>query len=542
MTRFLPCLLAITAVSFLLSPAAKAQSSLYTAWDNLPDLLNIGVDDGEEFTVSVTGTSNPGEDFFVDFTVRSTNPGRGYRFYFGPSTTFLLGPEVDTTGFIGTLMYTADGSETDMGFTLADRFDENGREDDTIFDLTNFSGSAPNSGPPVRDATPIIDLNVLISTSVSGYSMVTGVRQGSFHHFRNLLDPLWARQQSNRLGQGSFSDGDPGSAGNVTDPAANGSLVSVFDSLINGVEQPVGMTVMPQTDSPWRGFVLSSGSHFDQDTGLNNPGQSGESWSGAAGLERILNPHLLVGVAISGGDSSSDVGNLADIEVEGVAGHLYGTLLKDGFYVDTRYSLGALEADATRLAAPGVTGRSSADSLNHAVYFETGRQVQVGQWTTGPYAGLDYISGRIDAFSEQGAGRFNLLVAEQDYDSLVGEIGWEIAREKSHQWGTLASKLRAGWNHEFLDGIGGNAGFGYETSPVGRLIGGNFVSRGTPLTGSFAIEEPGDDYLGLGVGLAAEVAEAGLFESCRIGLNYESQLFREDFFEHYLSGQITFRF
>lgn len=540
MTRFFPCLLVIMALSALLSPAAKAQSSLYTAWDDLPDLLNIGVDDGDQFTVSVSGTSNPGEGFFVDFTVRSTNPGRGYQFYFGPSTTFLLGPEVDTTGFIGTLMYTADGSETDMGFTLADRFDENSNEDDTIFDLTNFSSSSSDivetSG---TGNVPIFDLNVLISTSTGGYAMVSGVRQGTFHHFRHLIDALWARQQSNRLGNVTFSDSNPVATSGT---GSGGSFADVFDSLRNGVEQPVGMTVLPPTDSPWRGFVLSSGTSFDQESGLNNPGQSGESWSGAAGLERVLNPHLLIGAAISGGDSDSDVANLATIEVEGVAGHLYGTYQSEGFYVDARYAIGSLDADASRFAAPGLTARSSTDSLNHAVYFETGRQVQVGQWTTGPYLGLDYLSGEIDAFAENGAGRFNLLVNEQNYDSLVGKIGWELSRQQTRQWGTLASKVRAGWNHEFLDGVGGNAGFGYETSPVGRLIGGNFVPRGTPLTGSFAIEEPGDDYLALGVGLAAEVTEAGLFESCRIGLNYESQLFREDFFEHYLSGQITFRF
>lgn len=540
MSRFLNTLFLTFALLAVTGPSARAQSSLYTAWDALPDLFNIGVDDGDVFSVSVNGTSNPGEAFFVDFTVHKAKPGYGYQFYFGPSTTFNLGPEIDTTGFIGTLMYLADGSETDMGFLLQDRFDESGDEDDTVFDLTNFSASSSDiletSG---TGNVPIFDLNVLISTSTGGYAVVSGVRQGTFHHFRHLIDALWARQQSNRLGNVTFSDSNPVATSGT---GSGGSFADVFDSLRNGVEQPVGVTVLPPTDSPWRGFVLSSGTGFDQESGLNNPGQSGESWTGAAGLERILNPHLLIGAAISGGDSDSDVANLATIEVEGVAGHLYGTYLSDGFYVDARYAIGSLDADASRFAAPGLTARSSTDSLNHAVYFETGRQVQVGQWTTGPYLGLDYLSGEIDAFAENGAGRFNLLVNEQNYDSLVGKIGWELSRQQTRQWGTLASKVRAGWNHEFLDGVGGNAGFGYETSPVGRLVGGNFVSTGRALTGSFALEEPGDDYLALGVGLVAEVAEAGLFESCRIGLNYESQLFREDFFEHYLSGQITFRY
>jgi hypothetical protein len=81
---------------FSFGPPAKARNSLCRAWDNLPDLVEIDVDDGDEFSVSVSGTSNPGESCFVDLWVNSTRAGRGYRFYFGPSTTLIFGPDIDT--------------------------------------------------------------------------------------------------------------------------------------------------------------------------------------------------------------------------------------------------------------------------------------------------------------------------------------------------------------------------------------------------------------------------------------------------------------
>lgn len=117
-----------------------------------------------------------------------------------------------------------------------------------------------------------------------------------------------------------------------------------------------------------------------------------------------------------------------------------------------------------------------------------------------------------------------------------------MTREDATGWGALTSKIRVGWNHEFLDGVGGQADFAFENSPVSRVVGGQLVSQAAGSTGVFRVDEPGNDYLALGLGLNADLFSPDPFEAGRISLNYESQLFRSDFVEHYFSGAVTFEF
>lgn len=338
------------------------------AWSQQADFLNVTLGDGQDFTFRMLGSANAGDQFFVDLTVHETPAGFGYSFYFGPSTTFFLSPEDDATGFIGTLLYEADGSESDLQFTLQDRFQEGGPVVQTRFDLTNFRCTL-TGGHGSEEGGLVVDLNALLSASTSGYAMVGGGRQSNFYVFRQLLNSVWVRQQSNRQARVNFSDSNPGVGGGATasfggasgGAGETGSTASFFSTLVNGREEYAGMSVASPLDSggaDWRGFVMGAGSSYDQDAGANNPGISGRSWSGTAGFERILNPHLLLGFAITGGGGRSDVPGVTDIETDGVVGSGYLSVLKEGLHFDLRYALGALDIDMTRNAAAGVIGRA----------------------------------------------------------------------------------------------------------------------------------------------------------------------------------------
>jgi uncharacterized protein with beta-barrel porin domain len=47
----------------------------------------------------------------------------------------------------------------------------------------------------------------------------------------------------------------------------------------------------------------------------------------------------------------------------------------------------------------------------------------MGAFKLGPIASLEYYSGSVDAFTETGAGLWNLDVAEQSADTLLASVG-----------------------------------------------------------------------------------------------------------------------
>lgn len=189
----------------------------------------------------------------MDLTVSGTNRD-GYSFYFGPSVSFSLPPEDDTIGFIGTLLYVADGSETDLQFVLEDDFDEGGGNDDTIFGLTDFRCTIDPGG----FTGTLIDFNVLQSAGTSGYAVVSGARQATFYVFRNFIDALRARQRNNRTGQLNYSDSGTASSG-----AADTTLAEATGALFFGQEQAASKLIIKDVEySTWRLFTSGNRCFF----------------------------------------------------------------------------------------------------------------------------------------------------------------------------------------------------------------------------------------------------------------------------------------
>jgi outer membrane autotransporter protein len=96
-----------------------------------------------------------------------------------------------------------------------------------------------------------------------------------------------------------------------------------------------------------------------------------------------------------------------------------------------------------------------------------------------PFAGLQYVYARQNAFSETGAGAMGLDVAGIDTHSLRSFLGGRLLMESSiGRFGmTMTPEIRGSWMHEFLDttsvvnaqfaGVGG-AGFTANGLNLGR--------------------------------------------------------------------------
>ena len=96
--------------------------------------------------------------------------------------------------------------------------------------------------------------------------------------------------------------------------------------------------------------------------------------------------------------------------------------------------------------------------MHGGYWFNTG-----GNVLHGPFAKLTYQEVDVDAFSEIGGTATALRYGEQNRESIVTSLGWQV----QGQWGMVRPFARVTWEHEFEDGRPV-----VSASPVG--IGGSF--------------------------------------------------------------------
>jgi len=169
------------------------------------------------------------------------------------------------------------------------------------------------------------------------------------------------------------------------------------------------------------------------------------------------------------------------------------------------------------------TARSNQNGGQFNAALNFGYDWEIGGFTLGPIAGVQYSYVGIASFTEDGADSLDLRVGQQNASSLRTTFGGRIA----YSWNvtesiTLIPEVRMFWQHEFLnnprtissslDG-GAGPGFGYETSTPAR----DSVFAGAGLTSQF-----GPNW------------NAFFF--------YNADFGRNDYLGHYISGGVGIKF
>ncbi len=77
------------------------------------------------------------------------------------------------------------------------------------------------------------------------------------------------------------------------------------------------------------------------------------------------------------------------------------------------------------------------------------RQGDTIRWSL--YGRGEFMNARLGAYTESGAGRYNLRFDERGIDSLTGTIGGRVEFTGETGFATVTPRLRAEWNHEFAD-------------------------------------------------------------------------------------------
>ncbi len=226
----------------------------------------------------------------------------------------------------------------------------------------------------------------------------------------------------------------------------------------------------------WEFWVAGEGTSVDTELSGAASGVDSRFASATVGLDFLITSDLIAGVSWShlfgrGSSSISDLelendGNAIGLSLAGNWGGLNSTFL---------YSYAASKTEMERNVA-GNKASSATDVSAHILDWVVSYNFRQGHWVHGPTAGVQYINGRSDAYTEGGPAGIGLLsVADQDFSSLRFELGYNISYHQAISAGKLVPYLNAAWIYEnrktddTTAAFQGSPFFGIGGGPVGSF-------------------------------------------------------------------------
>lgn len=363
-----------------------------------------------------------------------------------------------------------------------------------------------------------------LSGSVFGSSS-----QVSVNGTTQMLGTLGQRFRSS-MNPGSGSAGSTGGGFAMSSPI--GSSAPASPIALVSYQQPdtscdAYVFISPRKVYQWRGWSMGYGLGGQADSDGNASGINYGLGGVTMGIDRFLNDSTRVGffggyvgssVSVDGMAQSTQVnsGNFGSLLTYTSGAHY--SMAMGGFQFDAYDSERTIQIGGLSRVAEG-----ESDGWQSFAYGEHGLNLALGNGRTlQPFAGLQYVYARQNAFSETGAGAMGLDVAGIDTHSLRSFLGSRLLMDSSiGRYGmTMTPEIRGSWMHEFLD----------TTSVVNAQFAGvggaGFTANGLNL---------GRDWAILGTGL--NFSKNDRFE---IGVHYDAQ-FNDRQVLHIGSGVIGYR-
>jgi uncharacterized protein YhjY with autotransporter beta-barrel domain len=309
--------------------------------------------------------------------------------------------------------------------------------------------------------------------------------------------------------------------------AANSSLSASLDEGVvigqgDGPEDPIARKVLHSRQ--WELYSTVNYGYLDLNALGSQAGVKVESWAPGIGIERHLSRGLALGFAVSLLQSWQDYsGGLGSLDLEGPALSTYLTFVRKNYWSSLLYSFGSYELDSTRnpgLGFPQAYG--STHSYTNSVQYNTGWNFRFQNNTllTGPFAGIDYLHGTVDAYSETGGGAAALRYAEQSYESLVTRVGWSASKKIKTDFASITPQVRLSYERQNLENNGTSV----------ALI-------NAPFTAAGGNQSPGQDYLAAGAGV-----NFAFNDQLSVLLSYQGQFFRSDMSAHMGALRLSYKF
>jgi uncharacterized protein YhjY with autotransporter beta-barrel domain len=281
----------------------------------------------------------------------------------------------------------------------------------------------------------------------------------------------------------------------------------------------------------WAIFANGDTSIYEQDPIGQSRGFTTEAGSGSVGIEHHLNDRFAFGSTWSYITSETDVSGVGDYDTDGWAASAYASYYNNGLWGDLLYSYGDFDITTERTASSRSSAAGETEANTHQIDLNLGYNFETQKIVHGPIFGANYLTGKTDAFTENGSGTANLIYGETGSESLTTLLGWQTTFTHAMGNGVLTTQLRAGWGHEHLNDE--------ELTSV-RLAQSPFFGVDGTEAGGFGVSSraprPSSDYIMLGVGIDYAPNEAFF-----IGIDIQTRLLRDDASEQFGSLRAGYR-
>jgi len=316
-------------------------------------------------------------------------------------------------------------------------------------------------------------------------------------------------------------------AGDGEEAAASSSLTASLDEGVvigqgDGPEDPIARKVLRSRQ--WEVYTTLNYGYVDLNALGGQAGVKVESWAPGVGIERHLSRGLALGFAVSFLQSWQDYsGGLGSLDLEGPALSTYLTFVRKNYWSSLLYSFGSYALDSTRnpgFGFPQANGNTR--TYTNSVQYNTGWNFRFQNNTllTGPFAGIDYLHGTVDAYSETGGAAAALRYDKQSYESLVIRIGWSASKKIKTDLAYITPQVRLSYERQNLENNGTSV----------SLI-------NAPFTADGGNQSPGQDYLAAGAGV-----NFAFNDQLSVLLSYQGQFFRSDMSAHLGALRLSYKF
>lgn len=313
--------------------------------------------------------------------------------------------------------------------------------------------------------------------------------------------------------------GEPGTEGEAVDA---GVIMGEGDG---NPDQPGPVGRRVPAAYQWKAFTTVNYGNIKLSPMGTQAGVQVDSWAPGIGFERQISRGLVLGFAASFLESDQGYTDGAgSLHLEGPALSAYVSFTKGGFWSSLLYSFGDYELDSTRNAGVGFPlAFGTTQTQTHAVQYNGGWNFRFmeGSLVTGPFLGLDYLHGEVDAYSETGGGLAALRYSSQTYESLVARVGWSVSKRFETSFATITPQLRLSYERQNIEDNNGT---------TVSVINAPFSTTG-------GNQAPGQDYMVLGLGVSLMFDER-----FSMMLTYQGQFFRHDLQAHFGGLRFTYRF
>ncbi|WP_395746044.1 autotransporter domain-containing protein [Prosthecobacter sp.] len=370
--------------------------------------------------------------------------------------------------------------------------------------------NAGGAGPLISwDATPI-DVN-------GGLQLALGEGQALFGGSQTVLNDVNNHLFSLRSGDGA-EDGDGDGDGSLASSMDDGVVMGQGD----GPESPAFRRV--RRSRPWQAFTTVNYGNLRLSPIGAQAGVQVDSWAPGVGLQRRLSRGLTLGFSVSFLSSRQNyTGGLGSVTLEGPALSAYAAYARKNFWGSLLYSFGDYDLDSSRNPGGGLPfAKGSTTAYTNAVQFNTGWNLRFLNNTliTGPFAGIDYLHGSIQGYSESGAGLAALSYSRQTFQSLVTRVGWSATKKIHTDWADITPQVRLSYERQNLTNNGTSV-----------------QAINAPFAATRGSQSPGQDYMVIGTGVNFQFTPA-----FSLMLGYQTQIFRNNLQAHFGSVRLGYRF